>query len=771
MKYFLTLFVIIALTIPALGNDFSKTNGFKVSGFIKGEKTGEPVAGAAVFVFRDTVISGVYYRVVTTNKFGFYSVPELPEGIYYFSVKALGYDTGLEKIVLRDSSHLNIVLNISLTRKDVQLKEVVISENEEDEVRQPGMDRISKRKVESLPSASGEREVLRALETMPGVTQANEISRGLYVRGGSPDQTLTLLDGVPLYNPAHLGNFISTFNTEALQDIRLIKGAFPAEFGGRLGSVLDLRMRAGSKEKFSGKLVAGLINSSVHLEGPFGEESTFILSGRGFYYDLIQKSADKNSLVPRYNFWDLNSKITYNASSSQVISFNGFYTRDKLYNGPGNKDSNFDINWENLVLNGNWMRISTRSNLFTTSFSFIRYKFYSRINDLKSTVSASDHYSNTILSDLIFRSDVEFHPLENHKAKAGFMMSYHLYELIYSNQYNYYLANDPSSRIEINSLEAVAFMQDNWKAADNLMIEGGLRFSYFKDSKFIGIDPRFSFSWFPGGGFSINGAAGSSSQFMHLMVRNDMSLPTDIWYPSNENIEPGRAWQVSLGADKKFKDIPYYFSLAGYYKKMDNLYEYKDAPGGIDEILDQDLFTSGQGEAWGAEVFLEKRSGLFTGWIGYTLSWTRRKFELLNNGEEFYPKYDRRHDFSLVLSMKPLEYLAVSVSWKYASGAGITMPIGQYSMANPGITDEYETRFDFSERNGYHLPDYHRLDLNISWNPVNEPYQIFLNIYNLYNRKNPFVRYMSLRETDNVPVLKDMNLFPFMPTIGVRYEF
>ncbi|MDP4192911.1 MAG: TonB-dependent receptor plug domain-containing protein, partial [Bacteroidota bacterium] len=670
----------------------------------------------------------------------------------------------------------NIRFDIELQAEDIKLQEIIVKADKETG---NGISSItvSPEILNQLPSLSGEVDLFRSLQLLPGVTINNELSSGLYIRGGTPDQNLTLVDGVIVYNPSHLGNFASTFNSDALQNVKLIKGAFPAEYGGRLGSVLDVKLRNGSKEKNKLIFGAGLINSHLTLEGPLTGNSTYMFSGRKMYYDALQQIIDKDGTTPRYNFYDMNSKLTFYAGGNTIISLSTLMSSDNIYS-PTKSPVNYDIQWKNATVSLCWSQILSQSRFSNASLSYINYKFKSILNDTSSSSLSSDYYSVSELQDFVAKEDLQFFISENNIGKLGFDFSLHKYQLNYNDVYSYLIEYSSGSEREVINYEIAAFLQSEWQITPLIKLNSGGRFYYFNDRKFFEFEPRLNASINLDENVSIKGGFAVANQFLHLIIKNDISLPTDLWYPSKAEIEPAHSKQYVFGVESYFAEREYLFSVEGYYKQMKNLYEFKD--NGIYSSTSPltSLFTKGEGEAYGVEFFLNKMAGNVSGWAGYTLSWTRRKFDDLNMGKVFFPKFDRRHDISVILTYKIFDNLSLGITWIYASGQGFTLPIGQYRADPIGLNPQSTIQYDYMLRNQYKLPDYHKLDLNITYkfNWGRALIETYLNIYNVYNRKNAFAYIASedkIKEEGNsfsIPKFHSISLFPFIPSVGFNIK-
>ncbi len=737
-----------------------------ISGFVTDATTGEALFGTNILLFKDTLdLSNPPISGTASNNYGFYAIPKIPEGLYFLVARYIGYKPLIREVNLSSGS---VRYNFEMIAEEIELEEISVT-GEKIESKISTID-ISPELMTKLPSISGENALFKSLQLLPGVQAANELSNGLYVRGGAPDQNLTLVDGTILYNPAHIGNFSATFNSDAVQGIKLIKGAFPAEYGGRLSSVLDVRLRSGTKEKNKGIIGLGSLSSRFLLEGPLGEKSTYIISGRKMYYDAIQKNFFKNSIIPHYNFYDANAKITYDLSESDILWIEGFLSRDNIYNPTASEDVGYNIEWENNAVTLNWLKINSKSVFLNNSISYVDYRSKSVIEDKSSP--SSGYFSSSILRDLFIKSSAELHLNVDHTIKLGAELALHNYKLINNDIYNELLEEGINSGEAIISAEASLYFENEWQIFPQLKTNLGTRFYYFRKQKYFRFEPRLSASYFLSEAFHINAAFAVAHQFLHSIVKNNISLPTDLWIPSTENINPGQSYQYVFGFDSYFNDEEIKFSVEGYYKRMKNLYEFKYAPVFQPGQSPDELLTSGEGEAYGVEFFLNKRAGKFSGWAGYTLSWTKRKFDELNAGKVFYPRYDRRHDVSLVIVYDFTNDFSLGATWTYATGQGYTVPTGQYQFQSVALNNITSIQTDYTERNTFRLPAYHKLDLNASYKFtwLDLMFEANLNIYNVYNRQNPFSYYLTDGPNGAV-ILKQITLFPFIPTIGINIKF
>ena len=767
----------IILIIVILNNvSYSQGDSYIISGFVKDIVTGEVLVGTNLLLYTDTLkFSEPPITGTATNKFGYFAIPSLSINKYFLVVRHIGYKTKIVEINIT-GKHQSETLSIELQPENIELKEVVVEGKRTGQAITSTID-VSPELLAKLPTLSGEVDLFRSLELLPGVNKSSDISNGLYIRGGSPDQTLTLVDGTIVYNPAHLGNIASTFNSNAISDLKLIKGAFPAEYGGRLSSVLDIKLRSGTKEREKGIVGLGIINSYAEFEGPMGENSTYMVSGRYMYYDVLQKKFNGSSNIPRYNFYDINGKVNYILSEKSIISISGLYSNDHAYSPSKETDSDYDIQWKNVNLSLNWIQVNKKSLLLNSILSFINYKFSSKIGLSPNTINSYTYFSSSNLTDLYFRQNAELKWQQNQTLKTGFDLAYHNYDLLYSDAYDEVLEKDPFAGKDIKSTEAAIYLQNESQFTALLSSNIGARLYYFGTREYLKFEPRLSAAYSITPDFTFKGAFAIAHQFLHLITRNDITLPTDLWYPSTKNILPSKSTQYVIGFDTYWFNQSYLFSVEGFYKDMKNLYEFKNSPqlNPVDNSI-EDQFTRGQGEAYGLEFFLNKRKGNFAGWIGYTLSWSVRQFDELNGGNKYYSKFDRRNDFSFVLTYKLTENLNGGLTWTYASGQRYTLPTGQFIFDPIAIGGEEQIQFNNMGLNSEMFPDYHKLDINFnySFKMFNSTFETYINLYNVYNRHNVFAQYAYLKENEEgemIPVIKRISLFPFIPSIGISIKY
>ncbi|MGE5480918.1 MAG: TonB-dependent receptor [Chloroflexota bacterium] len=773
---FLLIVSILLAAYPAIAQKSA------VSGTVRELHSGEAMPSATVMIVADTATTLKGARGTRANKFGFYSIPGLAPGKYKIVSRSVGYIDFESNITIEPGKDL--VFNIELLNRDVRTQEITVEAEREPTTHSISMVSISPEFINKMPSMFGERDLFRTLQLLPGVKQNTELSAGLYIRGGSPDQNLNLLDGVIVYNPSHLGGFFSTFNTDALRDVKLIKGAFPAEYGGRISSVLDLTMKEGTKEKFTGSGGISLISSRLTLEGPIGDNMTYMISGRRTYLDamlylFLDKEDYRNS--PTYYFYDFNAKTNIRLGDKDQIFLSGYFGDDVFKNKDDwESEANFGIDWGNTTGNLRWAHVVSPTLFTNFSLIYSRYNFGSSFS-ADDTSSASAFNSFSRIQDLTAKGEAQYYPQENHIVKTGFELTNHRFENKVSNEIlNEFDILDYTNQ-KFKAWDLALFLQDEWTISDKLFANIGARFYYFSEGNYTDIEPRLMLNYQVAEGWTLKSSFAIANQYLHLIEWEQISLPTDLWFPSTSTIKPSRSTQGVLGLEHTFNGGEYLFTVEGYYKDMKRLYEYKeDATFSFGMPLESQ-FTSGKGWAYGAEFFLQKRTGKFTGWIGYTLAWTKRKFEDLNNGEEYFPRYDRRHDVSVVGNYELGKKWEISATWVYGTGQAYTVPSGSYRFTDPvdgsDYGDYWNRKYLYTKKNGFRLPAYHRLDINFLHKVeyFGKPFEWSFNFYNVYNHMNPFAWFIGTDYDYNSPnynktVVKQITLFPFFPVVGLNFK-
>ncbi len=758
-----------------------------ISGTVKEDGSREFITSATVVLYnqdKSKALNGTY-----TNKYGFYSLPKVLPGDYILNIRCIGYKDWTDTIKVATGK--DMTFNVLLPVQAFEGEEITV----EGQYMTGSVHTISRAEISSdfilkMPALGAESDVLRSLQMLPGVATSSELSSGIYVRGGTPDQNLYLLDGIMVYNPTHLGGFMSTFNTNALRDVNLIKGAFPAEYGGRLSSVLDMTMKEGSKEGYHGTAGISLINASATVEGPITENSSFMFSARRLYLDLMMLALSKEmrESAISYYFYDLNAKVNWEIDEKNHIFLSGMFGSDVL-SAPSSNSDEFGIDWGNTVGNIRWMHIVSPKLFTNFSLIYTKYKFNSgfSFDSNRSKFTATNG-----IQDLTFRGTLDYFPLEAHKIRAGAEVINHNFnvftidDMVVNNiPVGDSLFSEFNSEKKLKAMELGVYVQDEWQISELLQSNIGFRANYYPNGQYFNVEPRISLAYNFWDNMYLRAAVAQSHQQSHLVTRNDINLPTDVWIPSSKDILPGESWQYVLGFESEiFKN--YTFSVEGYYKTLKNIYEYKDTVSWFSTARLNEQLTNGGGEGYGLEFSIFKKVGKLQGWIGYTWSVIKSQFDELNNGQWFYPKHDRRHDIKVVLTYNLNKDWEFSADWVYSTGQPFTMPTSAYYFGGDGnvntpgsndLFDFYDLKYQYSGRNEYRASAYHRMDVNVSRKAklFGLPIVWTLNVYNVYNHMNPFTIYIGDEYNPNNRtsqyVLKQMTLFPIIPTLGVRLSF
>lgn len=771
---------LLILWIPA-----SAQKKVTLSGYVKDAASGESLIGSAIYV--QEAQTGV-----STNVYGFYSV-SLPPGSYTVSCSSLGYDTRTQTLNLIESRELNVALE----PHTVQAEEVVISDVRADhnvESTQMGVVSLTTEQIKKLPVIFGESDILKAIQLLPGVQSAGEGQSGFYVRGGGPDQNLVLLDDAVVYNTGHLFGFFSVFNSDAIKNVTLIKGGMPAQYGGRLSSVVDVSMKEGNNREYHGEGGIGLIASRLTLEGPIvKEKGSFMLSGRRTYVDIITKPFLKGDAKGSgYYFYDANLKANYRLGARDRIYLSGYFGRDVFSFNSSNFKAH--VPWGNTTGTLRWNH-QFNDKLFvntTAVYNDYNFRFSGSQNDFDITLASG-------IRDWNAKTDFDYYTTFNHHIKFGANYTYHTFTPNQVSGKSGTTELQPNNALKKYAHEAGIYLSDEFDIGSFLKVNAGIRYSWFgqvgpyadyrsdgngnrTDStlyapgqlvkSYGGWEPRLNLRFALGANSSLKASVSKTYQYIHLVSNNGSTLPTDIWMPSTLLVQPQKAWQYSLGFFKNFFDNALETSVEVYYKDMRNQREYR-AGYTPTSLRDPELdLVSGTGEAYGAEFFINKTKGRFTGWIGYTLSWTWRQFKELNFGERFPAKYDRRHDISLVGSYELNKKITFSGVFIFGTGNAITLPTGYYFIEQ-NLIQEY------SKINQYRIFPYHRLDLSVIYTPKGNTNKRLkgswaFSIYNVYSRQNPYIIYVdtegTLRSGASVKV-KQISIFPILPSITYNFKF
>ncbi|MCB0648692.1 MAG: TonB-dependent receptor plug domain-containing protein [Saprospiraceae bacterium] len=773
-----------------------------ISGYVIDEKTGEALIGANVYI-------DVSNEGTVTNNFGFYSIslPKGTSGVLNYSY--IGYVSKALNFELSSDLSLNVGLSSSIELEEV---EVIAEKNKRIEREtQMSVSEIPMAQLKKVPALFGEVDVLKALQLMPGVKSGGEGQSGLYVRGGGPDQNLILLDGVPVYNASHLFGFFSVFNADAIKDVKLIKGGFPARYGGRLSSVLDISMKEGNLNEFHGTASIGLIASKLTLEGPINKGKTsFIVSGRRTYIDLLAKPLIKANFRDGgsegdlgYFFYDLNAKINHKFSDKDRLYLSAYTGRDKFFfnnedkNGFGDysRYSENALFWGNFTSSLRWNHLINPKMFVNTTATFSNYKLNTdlefgerqKVNpDLRNRF-AVDYLSG--IRDFALKIDVDYLPSPGHFLRFGANAIQHQFNPGVFNLLN----EDTETNLKfaesfgqdlVDGLETALFIEDDYNISNKLKVNGGLHFSTFTTNKktYASLQPRFSGRYLLKDDWSVKSSFASMRQYINLLAFEGIGLPTDLWVPATDRIRPQDSWQVAVGTAKTFKDV-YEFSTEVYYKKMYNLVAYKDGAGIFQTDDWQNRVVQGDGRSYGLELLLQKKEGKFTGWVGYTLAWAYRQFPEIDNGIEYFDRYDRRHDFSIVGNYNLSKKINFAATWIYSSGNPVTLPTVLADDRLPGPGNGHQNTGTgieyFGSRNNYRIPSYHRLDIGVNFVKQKKRYERIWSVgaYNTYSSNNPFYLYINNTSkiengmSKTVRQLTQASLFPIIPYVTWTANF
>jgi hypothetical protein len=796
----LTIFLFVANT--SFTQSISQT--YTLSGYVTDAKSGESIFGAKVFI--PSIKKGAL-----TNNYGFYSLT-VPSGKYVLEFRLSGVQTKKKEITLNSDVRYDMELGESI--QDIDEIKVVANADQNTNSTQLGSHELDIDEIKTLPAFMGEVDIIKTIQLLPGVSSAAEGGQGFYVRGGGPDQNLVLLDEAVVYNAAHLFGFFSVFNADAVKNVNLIKGGMPANFGGRMSSVLEVSMNEGNNKKFRVKGGIGAISSRITVEGPLKKnKGSFVLSGRRTYIDLIMKAAISDTSPfagSSYFFYDMNLKMNYKLGDKDRLYLSGYYGKDEFNFGNIEDGFSVDMPWGNGIAALRWNHLFSSKLFMNVTGTYTNYLF--------KFGSAQDQFRfelNSGISDWGGKVDFSYYPSTRHTLKWGLDYTFHTFTPISVSAESNDVEFDTGLAQKLISHESAAYVLDEFDLNEKIKINAGIRYStfqhvgpftrYFKgdgistqDSTrtyekgdliqfYHGLEPRISGRIKLNKNSSIKAGYAYNYQYVHLTSLSAVSLPTDVWYPTTSKAKPQQGWQTSLGYFKNFNQNMFETSIELYYKGLKNLIEYKEGALPNDNVNDNtdNLLVFGTGWSYGTEFFIKKKKGKFTGWIGYTWSKTERKFPDLNNGVPFPAKYDRRHDLSVILSYKLNERWVFSSAFIYATGNTLTLPSSWY-------VQDQDLLFNYGPRNSTRMAPYHRLDLSATW--YSKAYKEQKNletgetikvkkkvrsnwafsIYNVYNRANPYFLYVD-NDGDffsgNFDIsIKQVTLFPIIPSVTWNFE-
>ncbi len=768
MNRIILLFALLC-SLPAIAQD-----NHTISGVITDKKTGETLIGAIVSV--PSINVGT-----TTNEYGFYSL-SLPDGSYTIKVNYIGYAEFTREITLDK----DVKQNLALDPRSKQLNEVVISsraKNENITSAQMGVNTLNVKDLNALPVLFGEKDVLKIVQLLPGVKSAGDGNTGFYVRGGAADQNLILLDEAVVYNPSHLLGFFSVFNSDAIKNLTLYKGNEPAQYGGRLSSVMDIKMNDGNDQTYHASGGIGLISSRLNLEGPIvKDKGSFLITARRTYADLyLATQSDPDTRKSRLYFYDFNAKLNYKLSDKDRIYLSGYYGKDVL-----TLNRLFGIDWGNKTGTLRWNHIFSPKLFSNTSLIYSDYNY-----NLAVSAGGLDLTIRSVINDLNLKEELKYYINPHNSLSFGLNSVYHT---ITPGQIE---GNIPVPGIpKTHSWENAVYITDGWKATSKLNIDAGIRLSAFSvmggDNKFYHLDqnnnivdtftyasgqivktfvnpePRFSASYQVGPSSSVKAAYARNAQYLHLLSNSTTGNPTDKWVATNNIIKPELADQVSIGYVRNFKDNAFECSVETYYKWMQNSVDYKDNAQILSNDAVEPQLLFGHGRAYGIEMLVKKNEGKFTGWVSYTLSRTELQINGVNKNRWYPARQDRTHDISVVGMYKLSKKWTLSADFVYSTGNAATFPSGKYEADNQVV-------FYYTERNAYRMPAYHRFDLGATCKLKERKHfssEIAFSLYNAYGHANPYsITFQQDPNDAGKTQALQTSLFKWVPSISYNFKF
>jgi hypothetical protein len=742
-----------------------------VSGSVRDKQTGESLIKAVVRI-QELPNAGI-----VSNEYGFYSL-SLPKGNYSVVVSQVGYETLIQKIKL-DSS---ITINFSLQTKNV-LKEVVVESSRKNDnltKAQMGTETINMAAISKVPVIFGEKDLLKTIQLLPGVKSAGEGNSGFFVRGGGADQNLILLDEAPVYNATHLLGFFSTFNSDAIKDATIIKGNSPSQYGGRLSSVLDVKMKEGNNQDYTVNGGIGLISSKVSIEGPLQKnKSSFILSGRRTYADVFLKATEKFKDNILY-FYDLNAKANYQINAKNKIYVSGYFGRDELGLG-----QDFGIDWGNKTGTIRWNKIISNKLFLNTSFIYSDYNYNVKLKNGETNFNI-----NSEIKDVNLKQDYTLYTNTQNTLRFGFNTILHN---IRPSTFTGTVINSVA-KTGRNGLENAVYLTNNYKATNQLTIDYGMRLSMYTlmggdvyniyqngvvsssiklapssfGKTYANLEPRITTNFRIDDEKSIKAGYARNVQHLHLLSNSVASSPSDQWIGNSYNIKPEIADQISVGYVTKVFKSNFEFTTEAYYKHLQNQIDYKDGAE-INTVSDvESVLLYGIGRAYGLELLLKKKEGRLTGWIGYTLSKTERKIEGINENNWYNARQDRTHDISVVGIYDLNERWSISGVFVYNTGDAVTYPTGKYNVQG-------QTLYQYAARNANRMPAYHRLDFSATYekNKTKRMHGSWnFSLYNVYGRENAYR--ISFKDDPNDPTRTQIirtALFKWVPSVTYQFKF
>ncbi|MFZ6014017.1 MAG: TonB-dependent receptor [Bacteroidota bacterium] len=737
-----------------------------VSGFVQDAGSKEVLIAANIY--EPKMQTGT-----STNSYGYFSLTLPAADTILLIVSYVGYKPETRKIVGTIDGRLDVLLLPSNVLREVEIS----GARNDDNVNQTrvGVIDVPTRDIQNVPVLMGERDILKAIQFLPGVQQAQEGTTGFFVRGGNLDQNLVLLDEAPVYNPNHLFGLVSTFNVNAVNHVQLIKGGFPAQYGGRLSSILDITMKDGNKEHYQAEGGIGLLSANLTVQGPIKKsKASFIVSGRRSYVDLFQKAFIPNNTT-LYSFFDVNAKVNFELGKNDKIYFSAFKGRDNgSYTGPSSL--NYAIGFGNSTATIRWSHIFG-NNLFGNA-SFIANTY-----DLALSTEQGNYYSlfYTGIRDMNTKSDFTWTLNTNHVVRFGATYFYHTTSpSTFTDQ-----IPKSGSRIKVDrnkirkrhAIQMAAYINHEWDISENFGLNYGVRVShYYADiRKYTLFEPRLTAKVNLNKTTSFKASYTEMNQFLHAIPYSSASFPTDIWIASSQRVKPQNSIQYSIGVFKNLKENLYEASIEAYHKEMSNQVLFRQGTNLTVESDIEESLTFGQGESYGAELFLKKNSGRLTGWFSYTWSRTTQTFPELNFGEPFPFTYDRRHSLAIVATFDINERWSIATDFVFRTGSAYTLPPGRVPVTDGTLYDGWY--YDYTTRNNTRQRAYHRLDVSFSYKKertiFGRKYQSewVFGAYNIYARQNPYFIYMTVDPQTQQPQAKELSLLPIVPSVSFNFKF
>ncbi len=767
-------FLLIFLSAGVMSS-FAQSN-HTVSGTVRDKKSGETLIGASV------ILLGQKGTGALTNSYGFYSLTA-PDGNYSLVISFSGFANDTVRFSLTN----NITRSVALASENARLEEVIVTARRNDNITRtlPGVQKLSMEEIKNVPVLFGERDVLKTIQLLPGIKSGGEGQAGFFVRGGSADQNLILLDEATVYNASHLLGFFSTFNSDAIKDVTIYKGDMPAQYGGRLSSLLDIKMNDGNNKEFHVSGGVGLIASRLNVEGPIVKnKGSFIISARRTYADVFLKLS-KDSMVKQSSlyFYDINAKANYQFGSKNKVFLSAYLGKDNL--GFGDQ---FGLKWGNTTATLRWNHIFSNKLFSNTSLIYSNYNYDIKFSQTSNTSQVSK------IRDYSLKEDFQYYAGSNYKVNFGFDITHHTFTpgIINTSQtssYNSLMLQNKYSR------DAAAYLSNEWNASEKIKFNYGLRLSSFsvmgpgsfssydKDGKimniatyasekvvknYINLQPRAAATYQLTNISSVKLSYSRNVQNLHLLSNSTGSNPTDLWIPSSNNVKPEIADQISAGYYTNLSKNKYELSAEVYYKKMQNQIDYKSGAQLIANENVESQLVYGKGRAYGLELYMKKKYGDLTGWISYTLSRTERNINGANNNLWYPAKQDQTHAVSIVGIYKASEKWILSADFVYNTGNAVSWPSGKYDVSG-------NTVFYYNDRNGYRMPAYHRMDISAtlqgkktakfdgSWT---------FSVYNVYGRQNSFfVIFQNDPANPQKTQALQYSLFKWVPSVTYNFKF